>query len=231
MTQMQRPFRLLIFDWDGTLMDSEARIVACIRAATEEMGLRTLSNDHMKNVIGLGLAEAIQMLFPGSDDDFGREFVARYRKHFFRAEENPTPLFEGAYATLQSLYEQGYWMAVATGKGRRGLDQALERTGCGDFFLTTRCADEAPSKPHPEMLLAILEELGVDADDTLMIGDTEYDMQMARSAGTHALAVSYGVHELERLLNHQPLGFVDDIRELPAWLGNRQAAHSSLTET
>lgn len=215
---MSLPFKLLIFDWDGTLMDSETRIVACIRAATEDMGKKVLSRDQMKNVIGLGLQEAIQMLFPGSDEAFGREFVACYREHFFNSQENPSELFAGAYDTLRSLHETGYWMAVATGKGRRGLDEALEKTGCGEFFLTSRCADEAPSKPHPEMLLAILGELGVDSRESLMIGDTEYDMQMASSAETHALAVSYGVHELDRLLNHRPLGFVDDIRALPGWL-------------
>lgn len=215
---MSIPLRLLIFDWDGTLMDSEARIVACIRAATEDLGLTVRSHDQMKNVIGLGLRESLQQLFPGSDDDFGREFVNCYRQHFFNTEHAPSELFDGAYETLKSLAERGYGLAVATGKGRRGLDEALEKTGCGEFFLTTRCADEAPSKPHPEMLLAIYDELGMDPSESLMIGDTEYDMQMARNAATHSLAVSYGVHDIERLLSHGPLGHLDDIRELPDWL-------------
>ncbi len=199
-------------------MDSEARIVACIRAAIEELDLQARSHDQMKNVIGLGLQEALEQLFPGSDEEFGREFVACYRRYFFNSNHIPSELFAGAYETLAALNEEGYWMAVATGKGRRGLNQVLEKTGCGEFFLTSRCADEAPSKPNPDMLLAILDELGVGPEECLMIGDTEYDMQMARNATTHALAVSYGVHEIERLLNHQPLGYVNDIRELPHWL-------------
>ena len=215
---MTLPFKLLVFDWDGTLMDSEARIVACIRAATEDLGLKPRTHDQMKNVIGLGLQEAIRLLFPNSEEAFGREFVSCYRHHFFNSHHTPSKLFDGAYDTLKALFDSGYWLAVATGKGRRGLDDVLEKTGCGEFFLTTRCADEAPSKPHPDMLLAILEELGAEPAECLMIGDTEYDMQMARNAATHALAVSYGVHELSRLMNHEPLGHVDDIRELPDWL-------------
>jgi len=199
-------------------MDSEARIVACIRSATKEMGYQTRSHDQMKNVIGLGLQEAIELLFPGSDEEFCRDFVACYRRYFFNSHHIPSELFSGTYETLAALSEAGYWMAVATGKGRRGLNKVLEKTGCGEFFLTTRCADEALSKPNPDMLLAILDELGVEPDECLMIGDTEYDMQMAKNATTHSLAVSYGVHEIERLLNHQPLGYLDDIRELPNWL-------------
>lgn len=215
---MSGSFKLLVFDWDGTLMDSEARIVACMRAAIEELGLEPLSYAQMSNVIGLGLNEAIDMLFPGADEHFAGEFVDRYRHHFLGTEQRPSQLFPGAYDTLKALYSAGYWMAVATGKGRRGLDKALAETGCAEFFHVTRCADEAASKPHPEMLLDILQVMAVEPQQSLMIGDTEYDMQMARNASTHALAVSYGVHTVERLLRHEPLGCLNDIRELPAWL-------------
>ena len=215
---MGRPFQLLVFDWDGTLMDSEARIVACMRAAVADLGLAPLAHAKMSNVIGLGLQEAIDTLFPGSDSDFARDFVARYRHHFLGHEPTPSELFPGTYETLATLHEAGYWLAVATGKGRRGLDQALADTGCDRFFHVTRCADEAASKPHPEMLLDILETLGIDPEASLMIGDTEYDMQMARNAATHSLAVSYGVHAVDRLLQHGPLGCLNDIRELPQWL-------------
>lgn len=211
-------FRLLVFDWDGTLMDSEARIVACMRAAVNDLRLKPLQHAQMSNVIGLGLSEAIEMLFPGSDEEFGREFVARYRHHFLGQEQTPSDLFPGAYETLSALHDAGFQMAIATGKGRRGLDQALRETGCARFFQVTRCADEAASKPNPEMLLDILDTLGVEPDVSLMIGDTEYDMQMARNADTHALAVSYGVHTVDRLLRHEPVGCLDDIRDLPGWL-------------
>ncbi len=223
---MTHAFQLLIFDWDGTLMDSEARIVACMRAAVEDLGLAPLAHAQMSNVIGLGLQEAIDMLFPGADAAFASEFVERYRHHFLGQDTTPSALFPGAYETLESLHEAGYWLAVATGKGRRGLDQALADTGCARFFHMTRCADETASKPHPEMVLDILDTLGVEPEASLMIGDTEYDMQMARNAATHALAVSYGVHAVERLLRHEPLGCLDDIRELPPWLEARRDSTS-----
>lgn len=199
-------------------MDSEARIVACMRAAVADLGLTPLAHTRMSNVIGLGLPEAIEMLFPGSDETFAREFVARYRHYFLVQDQTPSELFFGAYETLATLHEAGYWMAVATGKGRRGLDRALKETGCERFFHITRCADEAASKPNPEMLNDIFDVLGVEPKAGLMIGDTEYDMQMAISASTHALAVSYGVHSADRLLRHEPLGCLDDIRDLPNWL-------------
>lgn len=222
---MNNPIQLLIFDWDGTLMDSEARIVACMRAAVADLGLAPLPHARMSNVIGLGLPEAIEMLFPGSDETFAREFVARYRHHFLGHEQTPSKLFPGAYDTLQTLHELGYGLAIATGKGRRGLDQALKETGCDRFFHVTRCADEAASKPHPEMLIDIFGTLGIDPKAGLMIGDTEYDMQMANNALTHALAVSYGVHSADRLLKHSPLGCLDDICDLPGWLtANRPLA-------
>lgn len=211
-------YQLLVFDWDGTLMDSEARIVSCIRAATEAMGLEPRSHEAMKNVIGLGLREALEMLFPGRDEAFGQSFVAHYRRHFLVTDSTPSALFEGALEVLMQLAEEGYWLAVATGKGRSGLDRALEETGCASLFHYTRCADETASKPHPRMLLEILDYMGTEAERALMIGDTEYDMEMARNAGTEALAVAYGVHDRLRLMQHVPAGCLDDIRQLPVWL-------------
>lgn len=220
---MSRDFKLLVFDWDGTLMDSEARIVACIRAASSDLGLEVLPDAVIRNIIGLGLREAIEALYPGSGDDIHRGMTERYRHHFLSADPTPTQLFAGAAETLKSLDEQGYLLAVATGKGRHGLDRVLEETGLRAMFHATRCADETFSKPHPLMLTEIMEELGSEPEQTLMIGDTEYDMLMASNARTPALAVSYGVHEIERLLHHQPLGHIDDIIELLPWLGRGAA--------
>ncbi len=221
---MNRDFKLLVFDWDGTLMDSEARIVACIRAASTDIGLEVLPDSTIRNIIGLGLREAIDALYPGSGDDVHRGMTERYRYHFLTADPTPSQLFAGAAETLKSLEEQGYLLAVATGKGRNGLDRVLDETGLSGRFHTTRCADETFSKPHPLMLNEIMEELGTEPDETLMIGDTEYDMLMARNARTPALAVSYGVHELDRLLKHQPAGHIDSISELLPWLGFKGAA-------
>lgn len=225
---MQR-FELLVFDWDGTLMDSEARIVACLQGAIADLELPARDVAALRNIIGLGLAEAIETLFPGSDAATRQAVVERYRHHFLVADPTPSALFEGAAEVLHGLAAQGYLLAVATGKGRRGLDKVLEETGLAPLFHATRCADETFSKPHPQMLLELMEHLGADPQATLMIGDTEYDMEMARNARTHALAVSYGVHHPERLLRHQPLGCLERIGDLPAWLNENsklQIQHS-----
>lgn len=214
---MQR-FDLLVFDWDGTLMDSEARIVACLQGAIGDLGLPRKEVADLRNIIGLGLAEAINTLFPGTDAATQQALVERYRHHFLVADPTPSALFEGAAEVLHGLAAQGYLLAVATGKGRRGLDKVLEETGLGPLFHATRCADETFSKPHPQMLLELMDHLGAEPQATLMIGDTEYDMEMARNAQTHALAVSYGVHHPERLLKHAPLGCLERIGDLPLWL-------------
>jgi phosphoglycolate phosphatase len=211
-------FKLLIFDWDGTLMDSEARIVNCVRAAVDDLGLTSPGDEAIRNIIGLGLREAIDMLFPGADDQLHHDIVTRYRVHFLGENSTPSELFEGAREVVERLAAEDYLLAVATGKGRQGLDMVLESSGLGSYFHTTRCADEAFSKPHPEMLEQILDELGVLPKESLMIGDTEYDLQMANNAGTKSLAVSYGVHSVERLRQHNPLGCVDRVSEIPQWL-------------
>ncbi len=215
---MKTRFTLLVFDWDGTLMDSEARIVECVRASARDLGLRVPEEDSIRNIIGLGLGEAVTTLFPGADGKLVDDVVARYRYHFLIKNETPSPLFPRAEEVLRELNRSGYLLAIATGKGRAGLDRVLEYTGIGDLFHATRCADETLSKPHPEMLLQIMDELGVDARETVMIGDTEWDMLMASNAGTERVAVSYGAHDVERLLRHQPLTCLDSIGEIAAWL-------------
>lgn len=214
-------FKLIVFDWDGTLMDSEARIVACLRAAVTDLDLEPRTDEQYRNIIGLGLAEALQNLFPEHPTSIHEALVAQYRHHFLDANATPSTLFEGAAPTVRTLAERGLLLAVATGKGRRGLDRVLDETGMGQWFHATRCADETFSKPHPQMLLEIMDVLGADPRETLMVGDTEYDMQLARNAGTAAVAVSYGVHTLGRLLAHEPLGHIDDIRELISWMDAR----------
>lgn len=211
-------FKLIVFDWDGTLMDSEERIVACIQAAFADLGEPPPSREAARNIIGLGLEEAMASLWPEGDRRQRHRLAERYRHHFLGANETPTPLFHGAREVVDWLAGRGYLLAVATGKSRRGLDSVLASTGLGERFHATRCADETFSKPHPEMLLQLMDELGVRGCDTLMVGDTEYDMQMAYSAGAGALAVCYGVHERERLLRHRPLGCLPTLLDMPAWL-------------
>ena len=215
------PCKLIVFDWDGTLMDSEARIVACIHAAFADLGLPLPSAEAARNIIGLGLDEALSVLLPEAGREGRRALIERYRYHFLFANDTPSQLFRGVPETLDWLRSQGYLLGVATGKSRQGLDQVLMSTGLAGYFDATRCADETFSKPHPEMLLQIMSELGVRGPETLMVGDTEYDMQMARTAGAHALAVSYGVHSPERLMAQGPLGCLADLVDMPAWLEKR----------
>lgn len=215
---MTKKFDLIVFDWDGTLMDSQQRILACLKAAAADCETDILTDAEFCNVIGLGLKEATQTLYPEFSPEEVQHYSDRYRYHYLVADKTHSPLFDGAAEVLESLQNNGYWLAVATGKGREGLNLVLNETGLHSKFLSTRCASETFSKPHPQMLEEILDELGVEAKNTLMIGDSEYDMQLAKNAGTHSLAVSYGVHSLERLLKYQPLGHIDHIQELPAWL-------------
>ena len=214
-------FRLVVFDWDGTLMDSEDKIVASVRAAIADLSLQPIPREQIRNIIGLGLREAVETLVPQRSDDFYQEFIERYRHHFLVADQTPMPLFDGVPETLRELRDQGYLLAVATGKARRGLNRVLDETGLGQLFVASRCADEAHSKPHPAMLQELMGELNVVPNETLMVGDTEYDLQMARNAGTAAIAVSYGVHERPRLLEFGPLACLDSITELKDWLPAR----------
>ena len=199
-------------------MDSEARIVDCVRAAVQDLDVPLPSDAEISNIIGLGLREAVDSLFPGAEDKLHHDIVSRYRVHYLSDERTPSQLFAGAREVIETLAEQQYLLAVATGKGRRGLNSVLQATGLGDYFHATRCADEAFSKPHPEMIEQILDELGVFPHEALMIGDTEYDLQMAANAGVPSLGVSYGVHAPERLARHHPLGCLDAVTQLPDWL-------------
>jgi len=214
--KMPPDITLIVFDWDGTLMDSEAQIVSCLHAAIDDLHLEPMDDDSVKNVIGLGLKEAIDMLAPGRDDRFHQAFVEHYR-HYWFSSENST-LFDGVFEILNLLKEQQFLLGVATGKARRGLNKVLEETGLISFFDATRCADEAFSKPHPQMLEDLMDELGVLPAQTIMVGDTEYDMEMATNAGTGKVAVTTGVHSLERLIRHDPLVCLRSVSEMPAWL-------------
>ncbi len=222
-----KPFDLLVFDWDGTLMDSIASIVACTRATIEELDLPRLPDQTIRDTIGLGLRETLEILSPGADDAMYERVLGCYRKHWLATYRDLPVLFDGVPEMLRGLAEEGYLLAVATGKSRRGLDHALRETGLGSLFLATRTVDEAFSKPHPQMLLAILDELGVTPGAAVMIGDTTWDLEMARSAGTASIGVCTGSHgraELERL---EPLACLREVVELPAWLAGTATSRPS----
>ncbi len=205
---------LLVFDWDGTLMDSEAQIVACMQQAADDMDWEVLDSQAVREIIGLGLVEAVAALYPAYDTAEHRAMAERYRYHFLADDAEHSSLFEGAREVLETCAARDYLLAVATGKGRRGLDKVLDVTGLRTLFHATRCADETHSKPHPRMLHEIMDELDVMPAHTLVIGDTEFDMQMARNAGAVPLPVSYGAHDIERLKPYSPDWRLDSIGDL-----------------
>jgi len=216
--------RLLVFDWDGTLMDSIGPIVACAQATIRELELGDVPEETVRGTVGLGLRETIEVLSPGCDEQLFGRILEGYRKHWHTTFRDTPLLFSGVSEMLRDLATEGYLLAVATGKSRRGLEYALDQTGLRDLFVATRTADEAFSKPHPQMLLDILDELGVPPREAVMIGDTTYDLEMARNARTHAIGVCSGGHCREELLRLEPLACLDQVVELAAWLVQRPAA-------
>lgn len=216
---MPRRFELLVFDWDGTLMDSAAAIAASLQAACRDLDLPVPSEERARYVIGLGLGDAMTYLLPGLDPVRYPEVQERYRVHFLRRDAGTT-LFPGAAEMVETLHRSGYLLAVATGKSRRGLDRALASTGLQHHFHATRCADEGHSKPDPGMLQGLMAELGVAGERTLMIGDTTHDMEMACAAGVPRLGAAYGAHAKQLLLGYEPLACVDDFGGLRQWLLN-----------
>ncbi|WP_407296315.1 HAD-IA family hydrolase [Stutzerimonas zhaodongensis] len=212
-------YDLLIFDWDGTLADSIARIVESISVAAARCDLPALDGDRIKGIIGLGLPEAIAVLYPHlSDLKVVEAFRRAYADHYLSLEAVPSPLFPGVVQALERFRDQGHLLAVATGKGRRGLDRVLAGHGWADFFDVTRCADETASKPDPMMIHEILAYCGVCPERAVMIGDSVFDLEMARRAGVDSVAVSYGAQPLEVLMSCSPCRTVDHFSELGDWL-------------
>jgi phosphoglycolate phosphatase len=214
---MPRRFDLVVFDWDGTVVDSTAMIAVCIQKAAADLGLAVPSREQASHVIGLGLNDALARAVPDLTPDGVEAFSARYRFHYF-AGEPEIVLFAGVRELLVELAESGAQLAVATGKSRRGLDRAFAATGLGMFFAASRCADETHPKPHPAMLHELTAELDVPTARTVMIGDTTHDLGMARSAGTAAIGVSYGAHPRAELAALSPLAIADSIDGLRPWL-------------
>jgi phosphoglycolate phosphatase len=214
---MPKQFDLLVFDWDGTLMDSAAAITVSLRSACADLQLPVPTEERARFVIGLGLSDALKYLLPDLPSTGYPALLDRYRYHF-QQQDRETTLFAGASQALHRLHEQGFLLAVATGKSRRGLDRALQATGLDRIFHATRCADEGFSKPHPGMLLWLLDELDVTRERALMIGDTSHDMEMAVAAEVTRVGVAYGAHPRENLLPHHPMACLNSFGELETWL-------------
>jgi len=212
-----RRYRLIVFDWDGTLADSTALIAGALQNACVAIGRPRPSLVDARYVIGLGLADALAHVAPGLTADQSRELTGHYRRHYLDGEA-AIPLFDGAALLLADLDAAGFLLGVATGKTRMGLDRAIAASGLAGRFHATRCADEGFSKPHPDMLLALMDRLAVEPRETLMIGDTTHDLDLARNAGADAVAVAYGAHEADGLASRGPLATVHSLAELRGWL-------------
>lgn len=213
----RKQFDLIVFDWDGTLMDSTGTIVASMQAAARDLGLPVPDDRSASHVIGLGLQDAMQLVFPDMDVKSYPRMIERYRHHYL-AQDQTLKLFDDVREMLDDLASQGYFLAVATGKTRVGLSRALSTVGLMSVFDSTRCADETFSKPHPAMLQEIIRELGQDMQRTVMIGDTTHDLRMAGNAGAAGVGVHYGAHPRHELEALSPLYCASTVAELHAWL-------------
>ncbi|MBN9423376.1 MAG: HAD family hydrolase [Candidatus Accumulibacter sp. 66-26] len=214
---MAKRFDLLVFDWDGTLLDSAGAIVAAIQAACRDLELPEPSDERARHVIGLGLGEALRHAIPELPEQRYPQMVDRYRHHYLSRDQE-LRLFDGAAELVAELADAGFALAVATGKSRVGLDRALKASGLGAYFQASRCADECFSKPHPQMLEELMQEFAVVPERTLMIGDTTHDLQMALNAGVASLGVAYGAHPAAALDALAPLARLQKVEDLAAWL-------------
>ncbi len=214
---LPRRFDLIAFDWDGTLYDSTRLIARCIQAAVVDVGGARPSENDAAWVIGLGLGEALARAAPDVPKEKYAELGARYRYHYLQHQDDLV-LFDGVLPMIDALRSRGHKLAVATGKSRRGLNDALSSVALRDRFDASRTADETFGKPHPRMLLELMQELDVAPERTLMIGDTTHDLQLALNAGCASVGVSYGAHEPDSFHALQPLFIAHSVDSLQAWL-------------
>lgn len=215
---MNNDFKLLIFDWDGTLANSAQQIIFCLRAAIQELGLPMPEPEMLQQTVGRTIIDATHFLFPDLSYEKCLQVQVIYRYHFFKIEAYNAPLFPGVRQLLQDLQLAGYEMAIATSKGRKGLNKSLNVHQLESFFSITRTIDEAHAKPHPQMLLDILEFLNIESSQALMIGDSVYDLQMAKNANIAGVAVASGANSADLLLQEQPLKCLSEVKELSTWL-------------
>ncbi len=214
---MEKRYDLIVFDWDGTVMDSTALIAGSIQVACRDLGLIVPDDETARHVIGLGLDQALRYAVPDLSEQQYPELVERYRYHFLSQDEK-IPLFDGARETIVELHEARYQLAVATGKSHAGLNRAMEATDMKRYFHATRTADQTFSKPDPAMLLELMDELGVSVERTLMVGDTTHDVLMAQNAQVDVVAMGHGAHPAVQLQQLNPLALVENFVQLRAWL-------------
>lgn len=215
-----KSYKLAVFDWDGTVMDSIGRIVSSMQNAAQEINLPVPEQRDVENIIGLTLPVAAKKLFPQITKEQIARLLALYKTEYLSGNKVATPLFDGVIELLEALTKQGILIAVATGKGREGLNRVMAETGTTHYFKATRCGDEGQSKPHPEMLEYLLTYFNVDASEAVMIGDTNFDLEMAQAANVDSIGVTFGVHSEEVLSQYNPVKIVNNVAELHAVLVN-----------
>ena len=226
MTQTNKPERrydLIVWDWDGTIMDSTPTIVYCIQQACRDLGFKEPDDTLASSVIGLGIHDSLRRAVPWIEPIHFQKLTDRFRYHYL-AKDHELDLFVGIRELLEELRADNYLLGVATGKSRVGLDRSLKHHQIGHLFHETRTADESFSKPHPGMLLELSDVLQVPTRRILMIGDTTHDLDMAANAGVDAVAVTYGAHPPDTLKTSQSLALVDDVTQLSAWLKSNLTA-------
>ena len=214
---MNRPYQLIVLDWDGTVMDSLGVIVACGQEGARDLDLPVPDEKQIRDLVGLRLDIMAESLFPDHPDS-RQDWIARYSHHWIYTFHDQLSLLDGARESIETLKEKDYYLAVATGKSRRGLNRDFDNTGLGKLFLSSRTVNESPSKPNPGMLLEIIDELGVRPEQTLMVGDTTHDLQMAANASVDSVGVLSGSHSEETLRTCDPVAILDDLSRLPQWL-------------
>lgn len=210
-------YELIIFDWDGTVVNSINQIVSCLHASADAVGLPATSDAVAQSIIGLGIFEAIKTMFPESTEQETQALIEAYKRIWLETAANDIEFYPTAFETIKAL-KDSHKIAVATGKSRAGLDRHFSLSEIGTFFHSSRCADETRSKPHPQMLLELLEEFKVKPEQALMIGDTTFDLEMAHKAKIDRIGVSYGAHDVELLKPFEPIAIIDNLKELYHWL-------------
>ncbi len=219
-------FKLLIFDWDGTIMDSSARIVSSMQTAAKSLELPVPSSSAIENIIGLSLAVANKILIPGISAEDSQRLTDSYSEQYRSLDNTATPLYQDVRETLTNLQAKGYLLAVATGKSRQGVKRVLEQTKLSALFSLYRGADETRSKPDPLMLAEILQQTKVSVEQAIMIGDTSYDLEMAQNIEMASIAVSYGMHSVELLKSFNPVVVVDEFKQIESWLDSQMESES-----
>ncbi|ASK27412.1 HAD-IA family hydrolase [Neisseria chenwenguii] len=210
--------KLIIFDWDGTLADTTNPIIATFRQSFRDCGLEAPDAEKIRSLIGYNLPTIVRHLIPDAGEHVQEEIIEAYSAHYLNPNNRNMRLFGDAVPCLETLKSQGYWLAVATGKGRTGLDNAITQTDTARFWTATACASEQPSKPAPDMVLKLCDETGLMPSETLVVGDTTYDLEMAANAGAPAVAVTTGAHTAERLQTAPQLAVLNSLSELPDFL-------------